>query len=283
WEYNASLSWNSDVRGRRIRKDGALLDPQTGSFVSSANNAQILPKAAWFGTKYMVSFTDYRDHVALEPGIGDVFAVRVSSTNQILDNPELPAQNRFPAAEGRTAIDGALGRALLASSVLDEAFGAWRLHLQSFAEPFAPIVYCTAKINSLGCLPAISSTGTPSLSATSGFVVSCTNVRNQKVGLLLYTTHGRASVPFQGGTLCLRTPVRRTVGVSSGGSSVPAFDCSGVYQLDMNAFAHGLLGGNPDAALTVAGSVVSVQWWGRDPGFAAPNASTLSEAIEYGL
>ena len=67
------------------------------------------------------------------------------------------------------------------------------------------------------------------------------------------------------------------------GSPLPAQDCSGVYQLDMNAFAHGLLGGNPDPLLLTLGTVVDAQWWGRDPGFPALTASTLSAGLEYEL
>jgi hypothetical protein len=284
WEYNASLLWNSDVRARRITKDGALLDPPTGSFVSSANNAQFIPSVTWFGGKYMVAFTDYRDHPTIEPGIGDVYAVRVSATNQILDNPELAAQNRWPTAEGRTALAGGGGRALLLSCVLDgAAFGTWRIHRQTLVEAPPPLTYCTAKLNSLGCLPQIGSSGTPDVGATSGFVVNCSNVRNNRVGLLLYGMTGRGTIPFQGGTLCVKSPIRRTLGVSSGGTPAPQQDCSGVYQLDMNAFAHGLLGGSPDAALLQTGTLVNAQWWGRDPGFAAPNNTTLSAGLEYGL
>jgi hypothetical protein len=63
-----------------------------------------------------------------------------------------------------------------------------------------PVVYCTAKINSLGCLPAIGFTGVPSATSGIGFVVRGTNVRNNKNGLLFYGVSGRASLPFQGGT-----------------------------------------------------------------------------------
>src|SRR6185436_16998266 len=40
------------------------------------------------------------------------------------------------------------------------------------------MIFCTAKINSLGCLPSISGAGSPSASAGSGFVVACANVLN---------------------------------------------------------------------------------------------------------
>jgi len=144
-----------------------------------------------------------------------------------------------------------------------------------------PETYCTAKVNSLGCTPAIGWAGEPRASLSSGFTVSGSNVRNQKAGVLLYTVDGRAAIPFQGGVLCLDAPIRRTLGASSGGTPLPANDCTGVYAIDMNAFAAGALGGKPLPALGVAGTVVDCQWWGRDNGFPAPNNTTLSDALEY--
>jgi hypothetical protein len=160
----------------------------------------------------------------------------------------------------------------------------WRIGFTTYVETVpAPVSYCTAKINSLGCTPAIGFAGTPSTSATSGFTISTGQVRNQKSGLLIYTASGRASPPFQGGTLCVGTPVRRSVPLNSGGSPLPAADCSGVYSIDMNAFAHGTLGGNPATFLTAPGTTIDTQFWGPDPGFAVPNNSTLSAGVEYTL
>lgn len=144
-------------------------------------------------------------------------------------------------------------------------------------------IYCTAKLNSLGCLPTIGYAGQSSATATSGFEIHASLVRNGKPGLLLYSTTGENNVPFQGGTLCIAPPLRRSSGTNSGGNAPPAQDCSGVYSIDMNAFALGLLGGVPAPELSVAGTTIWCQWWGRDPGFALPFNTTLSDGITYAV
>lgn len=276
WEYNASLLWNSDLRARRIRKDGTFLDLPTGSFVAGANNAQFLPSVAWCDFNYLVCFTDFRDHLDIEPGLGDVYATRVSSANQVLDPQGAPAQNRWPAPEGRTALVGAEGRALLVSSVLDGApFGTWRIHVQTYFDAASPHTYCTAKTNTLGCEPTMGRIGTPSLAASSGFVVTCSNVRNHMSGLLFYGTNGAAAAPFQGGYMCVALPTVRTPIASSGGTALPTSDCSGVFSLDMNARA----ASGVDPALATLGTVVRCQQWSRDPG--APFNTSLSNALSY--
>ncbi|HTF88430.1 MAG TPA: hypothetical protein VK843_08475 [Planctomycetota bacterium] len=165
-------------------------------------------------------------------------------------------------------------------------FGGGFVNMDDMEVDYGPVcplavTYCTAKVNSLGCTPVISSTGTPSATAGSGFLIKGAQVRNVKPGLLLYTNAGRATTPFQGGVLCVAGPIRRSSALNSGGTPLPASDCTGVYTIDMNSFAVGALGGIPAAYLTVVGTVVDTQFWGRDPGFPAPNNSTLSDGLEY--
>jgi len=144
-----------------------------------------------------------------------------------------------------------------------------------------PATYCTAKLNSLGCMPAVGSTGVFSASASSGFTITGSHVRNQKAGLVIYSSRGRAAQPFHGGFLCMNPPIKRSTPIDSGGNPIPANDCSGAYTLDLNAFAVGAFGGSPAAFLLKPGTVVEAQCWGRDNGLAAPDNSTLTNALEF--
>lgn len=140
--------------------------------------------------------------------------------------------------------------------------------------PPAPVVYCSAKVNSQGCTPAIGWNGTPSASASTAFDVSASQVLSNKSGLLIYG-FARASTPFQGATLCISPPIRRTPVQDSGGNAPPV-DCSGVFHFDFNA----LVQGGSDALL-VPGTTVDAQYWYRDPADPTGFGSGLSDALEF--
>jgi probable HAF family extracellular repeat protein len=143
------------------------------------------------------------------------------------------------------------------------------------------VTYCTAKTTSTGCVPIIDGHGVSSVANGASFQVTCIALRNQKSGLFVYGSSGRAGLPFGGGTLCVKSPLKRTPLSNSAGNAAPLNDCSGVLQLDFNAFAAGLAGGNPSPALAVPGTTIDVQAWGRDAGFAPPNNVQLSGGLEY--
>lgn len=154
---------------------------------------------------------------------------------------------------------------------------AWLAHYQ---DACPVITFCTAKVNSLGCTPVIEVSGTPSADARHRFTISGSNVRNQKVGWLLYGLNGQSTSPFPTAAVCLANPIRRIPAVTSGGSATGS-DCSGVYSVDFNAFAGGWLGGNPHPALRIPGTTVDAQWLGRDPGFPPPDNIALTAGVHF--
>ncbi len=136
-----------------------------------------------------------------------------------------------------------------------------------------PATYCTAKLNSLGCTPTVSFTGTPSASHATSFAIRATSVISNSIGILIYSKTGPAAVPFQGGLLCVGSPVIRSKGVASNGNPPPN-DCSGKLELEFNDH----IASGVDPAL-VAGQQVWSQFWYRDVN--SPGGSGLSDALHF--
>lgn len=144
--------------------------------------------------------------------------------------------------------------------------------------PFPPcnnaVPYCTAKINSKGCYPIIDSSGCSGASHPEPFTVFAAGVINNKSGLLFFG-FGPAAIPFQGGTLCVAPPVKRTAPQSSTGGPPPN-DCSGIFTYDFNALIQS--GTDPDL---VPGVDVFCQWWYRDP--ASPSGTGFTDALVFNI
>jgi hypothetical protein len=138
--------------------------------------------------------------------------------------------------------------------------------------PLFPSSYCVGKVNSLGCTPAMNSSGTPSASSSAPFTLSCNNAINQVSGLFFYSGTATA-VAFQGGTLCVQTPLKRSAVQASGGST-SGVDCTGVFTWDFGA----RIQNGVDPAL-VAGAEVFVQCWSRDS--ASPSTTSLSNGRRF--
>lgn len=132
-----------------------------------------------------------------------------------------------------------------------------------------PVVYCTAKISSNLCAPSIGASGAASLSAASSFVVATTNLESQVTGLDFFSTGGQASIPFQGGFLCVAGTVNRLPGKTTGGAG----PCTGSLSYTLS-----------DVLLHPAGGSLSVganlymQSWSRD--LADPFGSSLSNGLD---
>jgi hypothetical protein len=137
--------------------------------------------------------------------------------------------------------------------------------------------YCTAGTTTNGCSAVISASGTPSASASSGYLISVTQVEGLRQGILFYGVNGRAALPWASGStsyLCVALPTQR-MGPQGSGGNLNA--CDGSFAKDWCAFR----AANPSAlgAPFASGDVVDVQAWFRDP--PSPKTTSLSDALEF--
>lgn len=139
--------------------------------------------------------------------------------------------------------------------------------------------YCTSKAVSLQlggqCLPTISGhVGIASQGLSTPFVIDATDILNGKAGFFFYGFSGPAGFPFQGGTMCVLPPTRRTPLQFSGGSPQTVQDCTGNLTFDFNAWVQS----GQDASIT-PGQEVHGQFWFRVP--PDPFGSGLTNAIGF--
>lgn len=155
--------------------------------------------------------------------------------------------------------DGAIDLAV------SNSYNSYSLSVLDHSSPAVPdiAVYCTAKTNSLGCVPELAVSGLPSISSPQACRIQASQELSHAPGTLFYGS-APLSVPFSGGFKCVAGPVRRTPLQDSGGTPGQS-DCSGFYAFDINAW---MRGGNDPALL--AGTPVFCQFWSRDAASPAP-------------
>jgi hypothetical protein len=128
---------------------------------------------------------------------------------------------------------------------------------QTSIQNCAVIMYCESKQTSLGTLPRIGSTGTPS-ATLNNFVLTVSNAIPNAPGLAFYGFSGRAHWPFQDGVLCAKPPFIR----------LPE------QQMDPT--------GSMSYSIPVTGPLVGTthwyQFWFRDA--TVPSTTGLSNALE---
>lgn len=171
-------------------------------------------------------------------------------------------------ANGLYTIDVAT---LVATHVLYDQIGFASI---AFAPGCVSTMYCTGKPNSEGCIPRLDISGQVSVSQI-GAIVTVTDVPTASTGFLTYGLNGRAATPMQGGgTLCVAPPLRHSpLGVARKHSHAwpPCFTW---WTMDMSLY----LSFQPPLP---PGTIINCQWWGRDPGFSAPNNLSLSNGLEF--
>lgn len=148
------------------------------------------------------------------------------------------------------------------------------VYAKRYAWSVGPQVYCTKKINSLGCRPAIGFSGGPSVSSSNPFLITGTKILNNKLSLLFYG-YDSAFTPFQGVKICVAPPLKRLPTQNSGGNQGP-LDCSGSLSTDFNLRIQS--GIDPGLA---AGATVSARWFYRDGADPAGYGTGLTDAVRF--
>ncbi len=130
--------------------------------------------------------------------------------------------------------------------------------------------YCTGKLSSSGCHPAITATGYASLGLPGELSVTANQLETDQNALAYFGTTGPASLPFQDGTLCVNAPLYRLAIKNTLGQSA----CTGAITYGFNEFL--LVAGGP---LFMGGQSIHVQAWFRDP--AASSTTGLTGGVTF--
>jgi hypothetical protein len=135
--------------------------------------------------------------------------------------------------------------------------------------------YCTAGTSASGCQALLSSTGTPSATGASGFLVQAGDVEGSKQALYYWGTSGRQANPWGNGTSwrCVELPVFRSAPLVSSGA---AGTSDGTVAFDLTARWQEKPASNPGA-----GPVTQLQLWYRDPQSTSNQTTSLSDALEF--
>lgn len=136
-----------------------------------------------------------------------------------------------------------------------------------------PVVsYCSAKTNSLGCRPLMSTSGICAFTNGVPLFVTAQFKRSHQQAMMLWGV-APAAVPFAGGFACVQTPTQRTPLQNTGGTSA-ANDCTGTCSFLFTAQYAQSHGVN-------AGDTLYAQYWSRDPLASNARNLSLSDAIAF--
>lgn len=147
------------------------------------------------------------------------------------------------------------------------------LYLRDERVDSVPVVsYCTAKTNSLGCKPVMSTSGICAFTHGTPLFVTAQFKRSHQQAMMLWSV-APAAVPFAAGFACVQTPAQRTPVQSTGGTST-SNDCTGTCSFlftTQYAQSHGVN----------AGDTLYAQYWSRDPLASNARNLSLSDAIAF--
>lgn len=134
--------------------------------------------------------------------------------------------------------------------------------------------YCSSKVASVGCVPAISSSGSASLGGSAVLTLVADDVVNRQIGVFVVGTEA-ASDPVFGATLCVGGSVSRLIEPAlSGGSGPAGSNCDGSFTrvIDSTFLVNSGFG---------LGDQVYCQWVFRDPAHADGTGAGLTNAAAF--
>ncbi len=257
----AGTSWG--IYALAYDNDANLLTPQPIHVNTTVLSAQRNPRVACDALgNWIVCWEDW------SAGNADIRAQRFNASfqpvgSEFIVNEDLPGDHRRPSVAAHPT-SGHVVMTWEGPGVSTDVFA------RVYRSDPPPQVYCTAKVNGLGCTPAINWSGTPTLSGADDFRVLASNVLNQRNGLL-FMGFAPAAAPFYGGALCVQPPVVRA-GVQNAGGNSGADDCSGQYD---TLLSHAWLVAR---GLNV-GDNAYCQYWTRDP--LSPQPIGLTNALSF--
>jgi len=269
--------------GHSLATDGTSLaigDPNDTSSGASSGSVHVYRQLAGAWTPIGVvrpslpSAGKFGATVAIE---GDELFVSSATTHGVWHFRRLPSGQWIELGIGSVPIAASWSVDALCIDAGTLVAGSRNVYSQSggayvFDSGASPAVctICAPKVTSTGCLPSMGWTGSTSLSAGSFDLTAHTLLPNRP-GLFFYGAHGIAQA-FQGGTLCVQTPLKRTpVQLTSSGAN-----CAGAVSLDFDAW----IASGVDPALVV-GSRWAAQFWSRDP--AASSGSSFTNTLLFTL
>ena len=142
--------------------------------------------------------------------------------------------------------------------------------------PSVPAAYCTAGTSASGCQTFISATGTPSATATSGFVITGPNSEGNKSGLFYYAPTVKNPASMVGNSSswnCVLPPVKRSQ-LLIGGGNVGV--CDGTFSLDLN-----MRWTSKPAHVFPSGTTLYGQFWYRDPLNSSNQTTSRSDGLTW--
>lgn len=138
--------------------------------------------------------------------------------------------------------------------------------------------YCTAKASSSGCLASMGgSTTGPVVSGANDWSVQCTGMQANRPGIFFGSNIAQAAINFQGGTLCVQPPTKRSPILFTAGTNNT---CTGTFTLLIN---NGAFFPPPNAGSGFdggPGGTSFMQAWYRDPALMDGFDTALSNGLQ---